>query len=236
MATTAPGFASNAGSDADPSPRLLVVTHTTGFRHPSIAEAEATLQRIADRTGMYRVSYARNQADVDTKLSPDGLKQWDAVFFANTTGDLGIPNLEAFLNWIRGGRAFLGAHSATDTYHNRPGYLEMIGAEFESHGLPRTGEVEVERPDHPIVRHFGATFTLYDEFYRFVDNPRSTSTILYSLKGGGGLEPDAPLAWTREYGRGRVFYTALGHFADVWRWEPFEKHLEEAIRWALFGP
>ena len=122
---------------------LLVVTHTTGFRHSSIEIAERTLASLGDRSNLFNVRYCRNADDVSKMLTADALTQVHAVFFANTTGDLGLPDLDGFFGWVRGGHAFLGAHSASDTYHNEPRYLDMLGAEFQTHGNQATVDVIV---------------------------------------------------------------------------------------------
>src|SRR5438128_2852765 len=101
--------------------RVLVVTYTTGFRHSSIPIAETTLRDLGVTTGLYQTEFCRTEADVASRLTADGLRQIDAVFFANTTGNLGIPDMGAFLGWIAAGHAFLGAHSASDTYHESDG-------------------------------------------------------------------------------------------------------------------
>jgi hypothetical protein len=67
------------------------------------------------------------------KMSPSALANYDGVVFANTTGDLPLPDKDAFVAWIRSGRGFIGTHSATDTFHNYKPYLEMIGGEFDGH-------------------------------------------------------------------------------------------------------
>src|SRR5438105_2340688 len=103
---------------------LLVVSWTTGFRHADTigtpekdGPAQQILKEIGEKSGVYDVSYCRTQSDVNTMLTPEGLKGFDGVFFCNTTGNLGIPDLHAFLDWLKAGHAFLGCHSAADTYH-----------------------------------------------------------------------------------------------------------------------
>ena len=145
---------------------LLVVTHTTGFRHDSIPAAEAALRQIGLDSGLFDVAFCRTAAEVRERLTPAGLAGIDAVFFANTTGDLGIPDLPAFLDWIASGKAFLGAHSASDTYHGSPAFLAMLGGEFVTHGAIVDAEVRVAEPANPAVAHLPPTFRITDEWYR----------------------------------------------------------------------
>lgn len=216
--------------------RLLVVTHSTGFRHSSIPDGEAVLQRLGDAAGL-DVSHARDGAGVARLLSSAALAGVDVVAFVNTTGDLGLPDPEPLLAWIRAGHAFLGVHAASDTYLKSDAFLEMIGGRFASHG-PNQADVEitVEDPSHPAVAHLTPRFRITDEIYEFTSNPRDRARILLSLDrhpGDGhpeaGRPGDFPLAWEKSYGAGRVFYTALGHREDVWSDPRFQQHLTGAL-------
>jgi type 1 glutamine amidotransferase len=229
-----------APTQGSPPKRLIVVTHTTGFRHPSIATAEAVLTRLADESRAFTVSFCRTEADVTRMLTGSGLANTNGVFFANTTGNLGIPDLGAFLQWIRDGHAFLGAHSASDTYHDAPEYLAMLGAEFDPHGEQTTVDLRVEDPAHPATASLPNPFTIFDEIYEFRTNPRGRSNILLSTDRHpndghptAGQSGDFPIAWSHSYGSGRVFYTALGHRDEVWNDPRFQQHLLGAIRWAM---
>lgn len=223
-----------------PKPRFLVVTHTAGFRHDSIPVAEQTLADLGSKSGEYEVSFARNADDVKSMLTPAGLDGHAGVVFANTTGDLGIPDLAAFLDWIGQGHAFIGMHSATDTYRDQPGYVAMIGAAFKQHGSPCEVEPKVEDTAHPAAAGLGTTFKIFDEIYEFADNPRSRVQVLFALdKHPPDGHPEAnqpgdyPLAWSKAHGKGRVFYTALGHGNETWQDERFRQHVLGAIRWSV---
>jgi uncharacterized protein len=222
--------------------RLLVVTYTAGFHHDSIPRAEQVLADLARRNGGLTVSYCRTAADVVAMLATASLASIDGVFFANTTGDLGIPDLDGFLGWIRAGHPFLAAHSATDTYHGEPGYLGMIGAEFDMHGDQTEVDVTVEDRTHPATAALPVPFRIFDEIYLFRANPRPSAHVLLSLDRhpmdglpGAGQPGDFVLAWTRSYGAGKVFYTALGHRVEVWDDPRFQAHLAGALAWA-FAP
>jgi len=225
-----------------PPKHLLVVTHTAGFRHASIPIAEATLADIGARSGLYTTEFCRTEADVRARLTPAALASVDAVFFANTTGNLGIPDVAAFLAWIADGHAFLGAHSASDTYHDSPGYLQMLGGEFVTHGAIVETEIRVDDPSDLSVMHLSPRFRITDELYRFTGASRSGVHALLSMDrvppdgvGDAGAPADLLMAWRKDFGRGRVFYTALGHREEVWQDARFQQHLLGALRWA-FGP
>src|SRR5436190_1892584 len=156
-----------------PLKRLLVVTHTAGFRHSSIAVAEATLANLGTTNNLYVAEFCRNEAEVMARLTPSGLASVDAVFFANTTGNLGIPDMAAFLGWIAAGHGFLGAHSASDTYHESAEFIAMLGGEFVEHGAIAEADIKVDDPPDPSVAHLAPRFRITDELYRFTKNSRS---------------------------------------------------------------
>jgi type 1 glutamine amidotransferase len=232
-----------AGGGTGPPPaapaHLLVVTHTTGFRHDSIPAAEAALRQIGLDSGLFDVAFCRTAGDVRERLTPSGLTGIDAVFFANTTGDLGIPDMAAFLGWIAAGKGFLGAHSASDTYHDSPAFLAMLGGEFVTHGTEEDAEVRVVDPANPIVAHLAPSFSITDEWYRFTHSgpPRTVLLKFDRVPRDGVGTPGAPadlsLSWQKPHGSGRVFYTALGHRTAVWEDSRFRIHLREAIKWVL---
>ena len=218
---------------------LLVVTHTAGFRHDSIPAAESALRQIGTDSGLFDVAFCRSAADVRDRLAPSALAGIDAVFFANTTGDLGIPDVQAFVDWVAGGKAFLGAHSASDTYHESPAFLAMLGGEFITHGAIVEAEVRVADAANPAVAHLAPSFRIADEWYRFsLSGPARTILLRFDRTppdgvGVAGEPADLPVAWQKSHGSGRVFYTALGHRSEVWDDARFRTHLREAIRWAL---
>src|SRR5262249_45614501 len=102
------------------------------------------------------------------KLSPDSLKQYDGIIFASTSGELPIPDRAGFLAWLRSGKAFIGLHAASDTFHGWPEFIEMIGGEFETHGAQVGVECQNLDPQHPANRAFGNTWTISrEEIYQF---------------------------------------------------------------------
>jgi type 1 glutamine amidotransferase len=236
---TAPDPVSGGGGGT-PSARVLVVTHTTGFRHSSIPLAESVIEQLGRTAGLYQTSFCRTAADVTRMLTPSGLASTDAVVFANTTGNLGIPDLPAFLGWIAAGHGFAAMHSASDTYHDEPTYLAMLGNEFLTHGDQAEVDAVVENGSHPAVVHLGSRYRVFDEIYRFTRNNRNDVMMLLSLDrrpndglSDAGQPGDLPLAWARMHGSGRVFYTALGHREEVWQDMRYQQHVLGGIRWVL---
>ena len=224
----------------DPPARVLVVTHTEGFRHSSIPIAEAAITDLGRRSNLFSTTLCRTAADVVTMLTPSGLAGIDAIVFANTTGSLPIRDLPAVLNWIADGHGFAGMHSASDTYHDAPGYIDMLGNEFRTHGDQTMVDALVENPSHPASSPLGQRFGVFDEIYKFTTSNRGAVTMLLSLDRHpfdglpeAGQPADLPLAWAKDYGRGRVFYTALGHREEVWQSALYQQHILGGIRWVL---
>jgi uncharacterized protein len=224
----------------DPPARVLVVTHTEGFRHSSIPVAEETIRALGQRSGLFSANFCRTADDVVRMLTPSALAGVDAIVFANTTGQLPVPDLDAVLRWIGEGHGFAGMHSASDTYHDSPAYIDMLGNEFLTHGDQTTVDAVVENASHPASSPLGERFRVFDEIYKFTRSNRGSVTMLLSLDRhpadglpAAGQPGDLPLAWAKNHGQGRVFYTALGHREDVWQNSLYQQHILGGIRWVL---
>ena len=149
-----------------PAPKhLLVVTVTKGFRHDSIPVAEETIKKLGDDSGAWETDFARTDDDVKTKMTAESLKQYDAVVFANTTGELPLPDPQGFLDYIKAGHGFAAMHSGADTFHSFPGdksgevssYVKMLGAEFEAHHNQSAVAGRIFDPQFPANKDLLAT-------------------------------------------------------------------------------
>jgi type 1 glutamine amidotransferase len=215
--------------------RVLVVTVTKGFRHDSIPAMEQTAQVLAQQSGAFTVDFARTDDELRTKTTAEALKDYDAVFFAQTTGDLPLADRDAFLAWIKAGHGFIGTHSASDTFHNFQPFIAMLGGEFDHHDQQATVHVMVEDPTHPATKGLEKSFETHDEIYLFKNFDRANVHMLLALDKhpNTGVPGFYPLSWCRTYGKGRVFYTALGHRDDVIGTDWYHKHLLGGILWAI---
>lgn len=219
--------------------KLLVVTVTKGYKHQSIPVLEKVIEELGKN--LFTVDYARTDEDLAVKMNAAGLQSYDGVVFASTTGDLPLPSMDAFLNWIRGGGAFIGVHAATDTFKENQPYYEMIGGAFLAHGPQLKVTLNVVDEKHSAVKDFGKNYEIFDEIYTFKNFNRGNVRVLVSLEKNPNLNDKEnfgkagfyPISWCRKYGKGRVFYTALGHREDVLESEKFKKHLLGGIKWAL---
>jgi type 1 glutamine amidotransferase len=219
--------------------KVLYLTHSAGWKHDVLPLSEQILKQLGERSGAFEVTATQDCS----LLSRDNLKQYDAVVFY-TTGELPISGEQkmAFLDFIKSGKGFVGIHSATDTFYNWPEYGEMIGGYFDQHPWHQEVAVKVEDSRHLSTLHLGGSFKIKDEIYQFKNFSRDRVHVLLSLDASSvdltlpavhRTDKDFALAWWRNYGRGRVFYTALGHRAEVWQDERFQQHIIGALRWAM---
>lgn len=203
------------------------------------------------------------KAHLAATMSSEQLKQYDGFIFANTTGDLPLPDREALINEVEGGKAFIAMHSGGDTYHAFPRYVSMLGGEFDGHPWHELVTMRIEDLKHPATASTWTKptdkvqdkFDIADEIYQFKSYTRADKHVLISLdasndelrpkkKDADGSEKtffqrgkredkDYAVAWTREPGKGRVFYTSLGHREEVWLNPKYQAHIQAGILWAL---
>jgi type 1 glutamine amidotransferase len=165
---------------------------------------------------------------------------------------------KAFYDAIRGGKGFLGMHCAADTFGHFPPrppwpgnrnkgaedpYIQMLGGEFVSHGPQQEATIEVVDPRFPGMEHgfssLGHSFTINDEWYALKNMPEDLHVIMVQvtkgMQSGPRREynrPNYPMTWARNYGKGRVFYTSMGHREDVWENPKYQGLLLGALGWA----
>ena len=172
-------------------------------------------------------------------FSPASLAQFDGVIFASTTGELPIPDLGAFLDWIKSGKAFIGFHAASDTLKSSDAYCDMIGGHFAGHPWNGSGQhaFVVHEPGHRIAAMFPSRFRWQDEIYQYDQRYKPENLrVLVSLEmqASSPKEPwHVPVSWVRDYGAGRVFYTNFGHNDFTWKEPMFQEHIAEGIAWSL---
>jgi type 1 glutamine amidotransferase len=211
--------------------RVLVFSETAGFRHDSIAAGAQALRELGAANG-FTVAATGDS----TAFTAGNLRQYAAVVFLNTTGDvLDAAQQAAFEAYIRGGGGYVGVHAAADTEYRWPFYAELVGAYFARHPAVQRADVRVVDRDHPATAHLPATWTRTDEWYDFRAAPRGArvlATLDESSYSGGGMGADHPHAWCRAYAGGRSFYTGGGHTKEAYGEPDFRAHLLGAVRYA----
>jgi type 1 glutamine amidotransferase len=223
--------------EESPLERILYFTRTAGYRHEVIPLSKEILTQLGRNSGVFEVTVTEDTSE----FSIENLKRYAAAIFY-TTGELPMNSAEksALLDFVNSGRGFLGIHSATDTFYTWPDYLGLIGGYFDGHPWHQAVTIEVSDPDDPLVAFLGSSLKVEDEIYQISDFDHRGSHVLLRLDQSSvdlrrpGVRQRSygwPLAWTRFYGNGRVFYTALGHEASVWQDARYQRLLVNAILW-----
>jgi type 1 glutamine amidotransferase len=223
--------------------KILYITQSKGFKHGSVdrkkdaplAPSEISVTEIGATSGLYDVECTQDASI----LTPDKLKELDAVMFY-TTGGLPISkeNFVAFEEWLKAGHAMIGAHSATDTFGDFQPYWSLINGTFDGHpwGSGENCTMTVHETSHVVAKPWPAEFQIKDEIYQYRHYDPKAVRVIYSLnmaKCKTRMPYHVPVCWVREVGKGRLFYTNLGHNEGTWQNPQFKEHLLTGIRWAL---
>jgi serine/threonine protein kinase/type 1 glutamine amidotransferase len=217
--------------------RLLAITESAAFSHKVSERTDAQpslVQRSLQELGESGDFEVVDSQDSRGWIKPEYLKDFDAVFFY-TSGELSITpeGKAALLAFVRSGKGFAGSHCAADTLYQWPEYGELIGAYFNKHLGDRDVTIRVDDPAHPSTRHLGKSFKVREEIYQFKAPFSRDKVHILMHFDYPGVSNGGAMAWTKEYGKGRVFYTALGHDEVIWKDERFRKHLLGGLRYVL---
>jgi type 1 glutamine amidotransferase len=219
--------------------RVLYFSHSAGYRHEVIPLSKTILTQLGSNSGVFEVTATEDTSE----LSAENLGRYVAVMFY-TSGELPMSDAQktALLNFVSSGHGFVGIHSATDTFYTWPDYLDLIGGYFNGHPWHQSVTIDVVDPGDPLVDFLGNSSRIEDEIYQISDFDYLGSNVLLRLDpssvdlGKSGVHRRFygwPLAWTRLYGEGRVFYTALGHEPSVWQDARYQRLLTNAILWSM---
>lgn len=213
-------------------PKVLVFSKTAGYHHASIAAGNTALQKLGSENG-FILDTTTNAAF----FNEDTLKQYSAVVFLNTTGDVLNNYQEAdFERYIQAGGGFVGIHAATDTEYNWGWYGRLVGAYFNGHPQIQPAVIKVVDKTNPATEHLPDTWKRTDEWYNFKQlNPdnKVLLTIDESTYKGGTNGANHPMAWYHDYDGGRSFYTELGHTDESYQDPLYLKHILGGIQYAM---
>ena len=264
IACIALGLALSHSANAATKHKLLFFTKSSGFEHDVISYKKGQpsyAEKIFLELGKQE-SWEFEFSKDGSKFSTEYLAGFDAVIFY-TTGNLTIEGTDkqpamspagkqALFDYVKGGKGFIGLHSASDTFHtaneankgpdryenhgkDADPYICFLGGEFIMHGAQQVATNTVIDKKFPGFEKLEDTFAFNEEWYSLKDfNPDiHVLTVIDAPKMQGPMyqRPAYPNTWARQEGKGRVFYTALGHREDVWTNPTFQSILTGAIRW-----
>jgi len=231
-----------------------------GYQHESITHALATIERLGDASGQWETVIRTDSQPITkrplTFKSGTGiatgeqflartLRDYDAIFFFGVREiDLDAGQRADLLSFVRDdGKGFVATHAGATAFFSWPEFGEMLGGRFDEHPWGITdATVVVEDRASPMTRHLPATFVVNDEHYQLKDFSRGRLHVLARLDPTRldlkaplvhRADRDFPVAWTKTYGQGRVFYSTLGHHRELWDQAWMQTMYSEALKWAL---
>jgi type 1 glutamine amidotransferase len=245
-----------APAAAKPSPtavkRVLVIgaVGAEGFEHDTITDAMAAVYNMGHDSGLWEATL-RTDAELISKApkgrNAKGLNTFDCIVYASAAGDLPLTDdqkrdLLAFVH--DDGKCFIGIHASLTAGYSWPEFGKLQGGYFDQHPWDTfDAPIRNEQPDFPAVRHFPKQFSKVDEIYQPKDWSRSDVNVLLSIDPSRWSFPassrlhrtdkDFAIAWVKMYGKGRVFYSSLGHTHASWQDPDVRTMYFEAIKWGL---
>lgn len=190
----------------NPEGKIHILYMAGGSWHDHLGVA-AILRRFLEVRHEYHITYSE---DLDVFTRP--LDAYDVIIMNGMPPNFSDAQMDGFKQAVAQGKPVLGLHSATAALNKDPNpehlptYTQIIGAHFVKHPAIHTFPVTIKEQNHPITKNIGP-FEIYDEMY-FYDKQAEGSTVLIEASNKGET---TPIAWTRNYGKGKVFYTSLGH-------------------------
>jgi len=181
------------------------------------------LQPIFEKRGI-DLTYTDTAAALNAKT----LERYDALLIYSNLTKITPDQETALLDFVASGKGFIPLHCASFCFLNSEKYIELVGAQFKSHGIG-TFKTTLAEPDHPIMKGFKG-FESFDETYVHVKHNTKDRIVLEYREDKKGKEP---WTWVRTHGKGRVFYTAWGHDDKTWSNPGFHDLVERGIRWTL---
>ena len=244
--------------------KILVFSLTRGFRHKSIAVGNMMMQQMGEKTGAFEAIISNDLENFE----PGKIDDFDAICFLNTTKEVFSPDKKQFkkmnaaekkkalelekrlkkslMNYIKGGKGFIGIHAATDTFYEWPEYGEMIGGYFDGHpwraGTQVSIKVEDGEEEHPCCAHLdGENLNFKEEIYQFKApyDPKKLHILLRldpeqtDISIGKRKDEDYGVSWKKNHGNGRVFYSSLGHNDHIYDNAKVLQHFLSGMQWAL---
>ncbi len=230
-------------------PAVLLFSKTTGFRHgESIDASKPVIADLAKKNNWF--VYETEEGGVFNEAQ---LARFNTVIFNNSTGEvINDEQKKALEKYVENGGSLMGIHGAGDDSHHWDWYENnLLGSKFSHHPIdPQFQKTDVlldSQADSSITAGIPKTWSHSDEWYVFFKNPREkgfniqftingesinpSGNILFVKDKNYGMGKDHPVAWCKQIGKGKTFYTSIGHNHEAWKNENFVKLVENAIKW-----
>jgi uncharacterized protein len=227
---------------------LLVIESLHGMSHNTIPHTNVMLERFGVTTGAWRAEFNNDL----TNLLPANIGRYDAIFLNDIVGELfADPAVrDSVARFVRNGGGLIGIHGTPWASRNWNEFTEMIGSMDAPHRIEQ-GIMRVYDPASPLTRPLnGNALNFKEEYYRFhIEGARRlrwndvrvlVTVALDDLKveprpWTGYTRPDGiyPVSWIRTYGKGRVFYTSIGHMPETFMTPELVGHVLAGVQYAL---
>ena len=214
---------------------VLVITETKGYVHRSAIKAGKELINNIGNKNNFNVFYSNNSNAITAK----NLMDISTIIFLNTTSDiLNADEQKVMEDFIKGGKGFVGIHSAADTEYKWNWYGRLVGGYFKNHP-PGTSYAKIETMNnsHVSTKHLDDKWEIKDEWYNYYNLNPDINVLLNldeSTYYGGTHGENHPITWYHQFDGGRAFYTGLGHLAKTYSDQRFIKLLTGGILYASF--
>ncbi|MCU0324032.1 MAG: ThuA domain-containing protein [Spirosomaceae bacterium] len=233
-------------------PAILLFSKTTGFRHASSIDAsKPIIADLAKKNGWFL--YETEEGGV---FNTQQLSKFKTVIFNNSTGRvLNDEQQKVLEQYVENGGNLIGIHGAGDNSHEWDWYVKnLLGAEFSHHPIKpqfqKTDVLQDAQADSLITAQIPQPWSHTDEWYVFFENPRKKGfSILYTINGeminpsgnipllasdkNFGMGKDHPVVWCKQIGKGKTFYTSMGHDESTWKDQSFVQLIENGIKWTM---
>lgn len=227
------GYASSAQTDAKTSKiKVLLITGDDAAPSHNWKEMAEATQEVLTKSGKFEVKVSEEMTPLD---SADALKEYDLIFLTrfNRTGTLSDPGKENLLAFVRGGKGLAVSHLASASFKEWDEFKKLCGRNWimgtSGHGARSPFKVKIVNPTHPITQ--GLTdFEADDELYAKLQGDTPINVLLEA--DSDWSKKTEPLAFTLNYGQGRVFHEAFGHDGKAIKNPAVAKLIVQGCAWA----
>jgi hypothetical protein len=151
-------------------------------------------------------------------------------------GSIEKENLAGLLAAVKGGVGIAGWHGGVgDAFRQETEFQFMIGGQWVAHpGNIIDHSVQIVDPEDAISAGLSDFQVHSEQYYMHVD-PNNTvlATTTFGKEHASWIEgARVPVVWKRVHGKGRVFYSSLGHTADVFEIPEAITMMKRGILWA----